>query len=222
MTKHALFPLLITFITYLFFSHLYQKSKKTWLNPLLFASISIMLILSFFKIPLEDYQEGTQILNLLIAPATVALAIPLYQHREYLRRIPKTLLFTTLFSSILHALIMFLSFKAFQLEETLAASLFPKSVTTAIAIEISQNLGGNANLTVAIVVMTGVIGSSLSASLNQIFHIQNPVSQGLALGSSAHAVGTAKASEMGEVQASMSALSLILTGIWTVLLSLFL
>lgn len=221
MTENPLFPLLLTFTAYLFFSFLQKKSQKAWLNPLLFASILIMLILSLGKIPLEKYQEGNQILNLLIAPATVSLAIPLYQNRQYLKKIPKTLLFTSFTSALVHAGLMHLSFHLFKLDQVLAASLFPKSVTTAIAIDISQNLGGKPNLTVAMVVMTGVIGSSLADMLNRIFHIKEPIVQGLALGSSAHAVGTAKASQMGEVQASMSALSLILTGFWTVVISLF-
>ena len=179
-----------------------------------------MLILVIFNIPMETYQEGNKMLNALIAPATVSLAIPLYQNRQYLKRY-QNLIFTTFLSALVHAALMFLSYHLFKLDRMMAASLFPKSVTTAIAMDISLALGGTPNLTVAMVVITGVLGTSMVDVLNKIFHIESPIAQGLALGSASHAVGTSKASEMGEVQASMSALALILTGLWTVIISLF-
>lgn len=221
MTEHMLFPLLLTFIIYLLFLFIQKKTQQAWLNPLIFSSLAIMLILVIFNIPMETYQEGNKMLNALIAPATVSLAIPLYQNRQYLKKIPKTLIFTTFLSALVHAALMFLSYHLFKLNRMMAASLFPKSVTTAIAMDISLALGGTPNLTVAMVVITGVLGTSMADVLNKIFHIESPIAQGLALGSASHAVGTSKASEMGEVQASMSALALILTGLWTVIISLF-
>ena len=218
MSKHPLFGLILVFVIYSLISKLQKKLNSKLLNPLLFTSILIIVILQLTGITYDDFNDSASILTSLIGPATVALAIPLYEKRAYLLKYPKTIIFSTLIGTLTHLLTVIIIGTLYKLPSTIYASLLPKSVTTAIAVDIARNLGGIANLTVAIVVITGIVGASLSDVYDKVFKINTPVAQGLAMGSAAHAVGTSKASEISDLHASMSALSLIITGIWTVIL----
>lgn len=214
--QHPLFSITLTIFIYKLMEYLQKKLKTSFLNPLLFTSIILIFLLSFLKIDFEVYNQGASILTKLIAPATVSLAIPLYKHQELLKRNLKVILSTVFISALGHAIIIILFVLIFKLDLKMAASLLPKSVTTAIASDISFNNGGYVNITIASVIITGIFGASIAPSLNKIFKIKSKRAQGLALGSSAHAMGTAKAIELGETQAAMSTLALILSGILTV------
>ncbi|CAM3645556.1 LrgB family protein [Erysipelothrix urinaevulpis] len=221
MIEHPLFGISLTILVFSLFRKLQVKTKISLLNPLLFSSILIILILIVFNISYDDYNGGAKIFTSLIGPATVALAIPLYKHQDLFYKNIKLILISVLSSAIAHGLVITLLVYLFKLDLKLGASLIPKSVTTAIAGDVSTALGGYTNVTVAIVIITGIIGASLAPLLNKVFNINSPIAQGLALGSSAHAVGTSKAIELGETQETMATLALILTGILTVFLSPF-
>ena len=218
ITDHPLFSIILTILTYKVMQSLQKKFNLSFLNPLLFSSIIIIAILVIFEIDFEVYNKGANIFTSLIAPATVALAIPLYKHQELLKNNLKVIATSVIASSLAHAIIIMTLILVFRLDLKMAASLLPKSVTTAIASEISANHGGYINITIATVVITGIYGASVAPTLNKVFKIKSKRAQGLALGSSAHAVGTTKAIELGETQATMSTLALILSGAMTVLI----
>ena len=215
---HPLFAIILTLLIYKLMQTLQERLKLSFLNPLLFSAIAIIGILLILKIDFDTYNQGASIFTSLIAPATVALAIPLYKHQTLLKNNLKMIITSVLASSIAHALIIMAFIMLFKLDLKMAASLLPKSVTTAIASEISTNHGGYTNITIATVIITGIFGATIAPTLNKIFKVKSKRAQGLALGSSAHAVGTTKAIEMGETQATMSTLALILSGLLSVLI----
>ena len=167
----------------------------------------------------EIYNEGAKYLSWLLTPATVCLAIPLYEQWELLRKNYKAILIgivsgvlTSLTTVLVLALIMGLSHEEY-------VTLLPKSITTAIGMGVSEELGGYVTITVAVIIITGVLGNMFGELICRIFKITEPISKGLALGSAAHAIGTAKAVELGEVEGAMSSLSIAVSGILTVILA---
>lgn len=192
--------------------------KNPLLTPLVFSIVVLIVILVFLDMPLETYKNGGQFLSLFVTPATVALAIKLEQNFVYLKKYYPAIL-TGIFSGVIFHTIMIYAFSMlFKFEQEMGATLIPKSITTAIAVGVSDSLGGIVSLTVAVVVFTGVIGAMIGPTVFKLFNITDPVAQGVALGSSSHAMGTAKAIELGEVQGAMSGLSIVVTGITVVIL----
>lgn len=181
----------------------------------------LILFLRMMKIPYPDYKESTSVLTYLLFPATVSLAIPLYEQWAFLRKnIPAILagiasgVVTSLGSILLLAWL-------FQLDAVSAVSLLPKSVTTAIGVDIAAEFGGMIALTTAVIVLTGMIGNLLAVSLCRFLHITNPIAKGIAIGASSHAIGTSKALEIGEIEGAMSSLSIAVAGILTAMLCPF-
>lgn len=198
---------------YLLAAQLQKKWPIPIFNPLLFAIVMIILLLLVTGIPFETYQSGGQLIGTFVTPATVALAIKLEKNFVYLKKYYGAILTGIVTGVILHTAMIFGLGILFQFDEQMAATLFPKSITTAIAVGVSESLGGIVSLTVAVVVFTGIIGSVIAPPLFRLAKIYDPVAQGVALGSSAHAMGTAKAIELGDVQGAMSGLSIVVTGI---------
>lgn len=198
------------------FNHVIIKSL---FNPLLLTIAVIILILKLNQIPYQDYAQGGHFISFMIAPATVSLAIKLEENFEYLRRYFKVIVSSIVMGVIIHTTLIVILAILFKFDYAMVATLYPKSITTAIAIGVSESLGGIVSLTVAVVVFTGVIGAMLSETVFGIFKITDPVAQGVALGTSAHAMGTAKAIQLGDVQGAMSSISIIMTGIVVVLLA---
>ncbi|WP_373782049.1 LrgB family protein, partial [Jeotgalibaca porci] len=193
--------------------------KNPLFTPLVFAIIMVILILLVTGTPLETYNAGGQFIGLFVTPATVALAIKLEKNFVYLKQYYSAIL-TGIFSGvILHTIMIYIFGFIFQFDTQMAATLVPKSITTAIAVGVSESLGGIVSLTVAVVVFTGVIGAVVGPTVFKLFKIDDPVAQGVALGSSSHAMGTTKAIEMGDVQGAMSGLSIVVTGIVVVILA---
>ncbi|RGI28947.1 MULTISPECIES: LrgB family protein [Enterococcaceae] len=207
---------------YLLAGQLKEKWPKNPLfTPLVFAIVALILILVFMDIPLDTYKKGGQFLSLFVTPATVALAIKLEQNFVYLKKYYPAIL-TGIFSGVIFHTVMIYAFSLlFGFEREMGATLIPKSITTAIAVGVSDSLGGIVSLTVAVVVFTGVIGAMMGPTIFKWFNITDPVAQGVALGSSSHAMGTAKAIELGEVQGAMSGLSIVVTGLTVVALAPF-
>lgn len=214
--SNMLIYMTLTLGIFIVFSCIQQKFKLTILNPLLLTSIVIMIILLVGEIPYESYKEETSFITFLIGPATVSLAVPLYENLDVLKKHWKIVLITILVGVVGHALSIGILSIVLGLSDVLAATFIPKSVTTAIAIGISESLGGIKYLTVAIVILTGIIAAMLGPIIFKIFKIDNPIARGLALGSSGHVLGTSKALEYGDLDGSLSTLSLVLTGLITV------
>lgn len=202
-------------------SFLQKRTKLAWCNPILLGSMFLILFLRMMKIPYPDYKESTSVLTYLLFPATVSLAIPLYEQWALLRKnIPAILagiasgVVTSLGSNLLLAWV-------FQLDAVSAVSLLPKSVTTAIGVDIAAEFGGMTALTTAVIVLTGIIGNLLAVSLCRFLRITNPIAKGIAIGTSSHAIGTSKALEIGEIEGAMSSLSIAVAGILTAMLCPF-
>lgn len=215
----SLLSLFLTILIFSLFKILQKKTNLSLLNPLLFSSVFLIIALLVLNIDYQDYIQGADILSSLIGPATVALAIPLYKHQNLLKKHVKTILTSVFIASLFHALLILIFSILFEFNLSMALSFIPKSVTAAIAIDLSTSMNAYTNITVIAVVITGILGASLAPLLNRVFKIDKPISQGLALGTSAHAVGTAKAIELGKTQEIMASLALILTGVITVLIA---
>ncbi|WP_373470549.1 LrgB family protein [Carnobacterium alterfunditum] len=209
----------LTVVLYLLSARLKEKWPNPLFTPLVFAIIVIIILLLVTGISLETYNIGGQFFSLFVTPATVALAIKLEKNFVYLKK-HYTAILTGIFSGVIFHTIMIYAFALlFQFDQNIAATLIPKSITTAIAVGVSGSLDGIVSLTVALVVFTGVTGAVVGQTVFKLFNITDSVAQGVALGSSSHAMGTAKAIEMGDVQGAMSGLSIVVTGIIVVILA---
>ena len=171
------------------------------------------------KVDYETYNESAQFLGYLLTPATVCLAIPLYEQWELLRKNCKAVVIGLL-SGVLTSLVTVLALSLLLgLSHEEYVTLLPKSITTAIGMGVSEELGGYVTITVAVIIVTGVLGNMMGEMICKIFRIKEPISKGLAFGSAAHAIGTAKAMEIGEIEGAMSSLAIAVSGILTVLFS---
>ena len=179
------------------------------------ALISIA-VLSFFHIDFDTYNQGAQMITFLLTPSTVCLAVPLYKQSQILMKHLDAILLSLLSGCLAGMLSITVLCLLFNASNTLLFSLLPKSITTAIAIGVSELIGGNSTMTVGIVIITGIFGAMIAKTVCHIFKINHPVAIGLALGNSAHAIGTAKAIEFGEIEGAMSSLSIVIAGIFTV------
>lgn len=206
---------------YVLAAQLQVKWPTPLFNPLLFSIVMVILLLLITDIPYETYEAGGSYVAVFVTPATVSLAIKLHKNFIYLKNNYKAIL-TGIFSGvILHTIMIFAFGLLFNFDVEMVSTLFPKVITTAIAVGVSGSMGGIVSLTVAVVVFTGIIGSVIAPTIFRLGKIKDPVAQGVALGSSSHAMGTAKAIEMGDVQGAMSGLSIVVTGIVVVILAPF-
>lgn len=195
------------------------KRKLIWsiLNPLLISIIFVMLSLSILKVDYDNYYDGAKYLSYLLTPATVCLAIPLYEQLELLKNNWKAI-FIGITSGVISSLVsVLLLCILFQFNHSQYVTLLPKSITTAIGMGISEELGGIVSITTAVIVVTGVFGNITSDIVFRIFSIKHPIAKGLALGTSSHALGTMKAMELGAIEGAMSSLSIVVSGLLTVI-----
>ena len=222
LLSSPLFGICLSIFTYEAGVWINKKLKTPVANPLLIAIALIILILQIFRIPLESYAVGGDIISMFLAPATAALAISIYGQLDILTRNWLPVLAGTAVGSAVSMTSVYLLCQAFSLDEKLTASLLPKSVTTPIAMGIARQNGGIVPVTVAAVIFTGILGAILAPLLIRLFRVRNPIAAGLAIGTSSHAVGTSKALELGETQGAMSGIAICMAGIITVLYSLLL
>lgn len=185
------------------------------LNPLLIAILFVMSIILIFRVDYETYNSSAKYLSYLLTPATVSLAIPLYQQLHILKENSIAIL-CGIFAGVLTSLMsVFAGAILFGLSHKEYVTMLPKSITTAIGIGISEELGGYISITVAVIIVTGVLGNIIAESLCKVLRITNPIAKGVAIGTSAHAIGTARAMEIGEIEGAMSSLSIVISGICT-------
>ena len=197
--------------------------KKTGLvicNPLIIAIVLVSGVLLLFKIPYESYNEGGSIINMFLAPATSCLAVSVYTRVELLKRNWLPILAGCVAGSLTSMGSVFLLCRLFGLDEAMTYSLLPKSVTTPIAVGIAESHGGISSITVAAVILTGIMGSILAPFLIRIFRVKDAMTAGLAIGACSHAVGTSKAIEIGETEGAMSGLAIGICGIVTVVFAM--
>lgn len=206
-----------TLIAYIIGLLLKKKFKLFIFNPLLVAIALCIALLAVTGIKYEDYNNGAQHISILLTPATVCLAIPLYEQLQLLRKNYVAILIGIASGVLTSGVTIFLMSLLFNLNHTQYVTLFPKSITTAIGIGLSQELDGYIAITVAAIMITGLFGNIAGDMLCKILRIKNNVAQGIAVGTASHVMGTSKAMEMGAVQGAMSSLSVAVAGCMTVL-----
>ena len=221
LSNSVFFGLLLCLVSYQIGVFLRQKTKIAAFNPLLISIIIVIFVLVMFNIKFEDFYKGSKYISFLLTPATVALAIPLYSKLTLLKSNFKAIM-SGLIAGVLTSLIsIFVMSLLFGLSHENYVSMLPKSITTAIGIGVSEELGGISTITTAVIIVTGVFGNVSADIVYKIFNITNPIAKGIGLGSSAHAIGTSKALEMGETEGAMSSLSIAVAGIITVIFASF-
>ena len=208
-------------LTILFFNigiYIQKKTNKPIFNPLLIAILGIILFLSITKIPYESYKLGGDRINFFLGPVTIVLAVPLYKQFDLFKKY----LLEILIGISCGVVVSFISVKLIghftNADVDIINSLIPKSITTPMGISLTKTLNGVEAITVVSIILTGILGAIISPIVFKIGKINNPVAKGIALGTSAQALGTTKALEMGEVEGAMSGLSIGISGIITVIL----
>lgn len=214
--ESVFFGVAVSIVTYELGTFLKKKLKMTIFNPLLVSIIAVIIFLLAFDIPYDSYYAGAKYLSYLLTPATVCLAIPLYEQVELLKKHSKAIIAGLVSGVLTSAVSVLLLAFLFGFDYREYVTLLPKSITTAIGMGISEELGGYVTITVAVIIVTGVIGNILAETICHLFKIEEPVAKGIAIGSSAHALGTVKAMELGEVEGAMSSLSIAVAGLLTV------
>lgn len=208
----------MTLSLFIVFSWLQKVTKWTLLNPVLLSIITIISILKVFGISYNDYYSGSQFISIFLGPATVALALPLYKNWVVLKERGIILVLGILVGSIVAVLSVFILSKLFGLDGDVILSLLPKSITTPIGMEVSRKIGGIPSLTVAVIVITGVLGNMIGPTVLKVFRIKDPVAVGAAFGTSSHAIGTSKALEIGQIEGAISGVSISIAGLLTSLI----
>lgn len=212
----AYFGIAISIFIYFLSLKIRSMTKLDFINPLLITIILVIVFLLSFKIDYETYNSSAKYLSYLLTPATVCLAIPLYKQLNLLKKNIKAVIIGITVGVITSLGSIFLMSYLLGLTHEQYVSLLPKSVTTAIGVGISEELGGIPSITIAAIVLTGNLGNLLAVWVCKLFKIKEPIAVGLAIGTSSHALGTTKALEIGEVEGAMSSLSIAVAGLLTV------
>lgn len=222
IVSNSLFGIGISLGAFIIGDFLYKKFKVSVLNPLLTSIAIVIIFLQVSGISLEAYNIGGDAIAMFLAPATTVLAYSIYKQAVLLKKYFIPIAVGCLAGSITSMVSACFLCRIFGLDDKLTASMIPKSVTTPIAMEVSSQLGGIVSVTVAAVVITGILGAMFSPLMIKIFKVRNRIAAGVAIGSCSHAVGTSKAIEIGEIEGAMSGVSIGISGIITVLIVLFL
>jgi Putative effector of murein hydrolase len=214
-----LFGVTISIITYFSAAFISKRLKMPILNPLLLSIAAIIFVLKTFEIDLETYNLGGNIITFFLAPATIALAVPLYKEWDVFKKNYLIIISGVLVGVLTGVFTTIIMGKLFNLDKLLITSLIPKNTTTPIAIEIANMLGTNASLTVTFVILSGTLGYVIGEYVLKAFNINNKIARGIALGTASHVMGTTKAMEFGNVEGAMSSIAITLAGIITMALA---
>ena len=208
--NNSLFGIFLTIITFIIGYEIHVKLGLKFLSPMVTSSVLIILVLLIFKIPYTNYKQGADILTFFVAPATVVLAVPLYKNLEIIKKYFLPILLGCLVGIGVGVII--------GINKEILLSMLPKSVTSAIGYEISKKIGAITEISMVFIVICGIIGYSVGELIFKIFKIDDKVARGVALGSCSHVLGTAKAMELGEIEGSVSTVSISISGILAIIL----
>ncbi|MGL4652045.1 LrgB family protein [Cetobacterium sp.] len=217
--NNPLFGLTISFLAFEIGKYLFKKTNFPLFNPLLIGSALVIGFLYFFSIPLEYFAKGGDMIEFFLIPGTVLLAVPLYKQLPLLKKYYVPILVGGLVGAITTITSTIVLSKILGIDKLLLISFIPKSITTPIGMEVSKTLGGIQAITIFSIVLTGICGNIFAVGVCKFFKVKHPVAKGVAIGISSHAGGTTKAMEMGEVEGAMSALSIVVAGVMTLLLT---
>lgn len=218
LTKSPLFGLMISLLAYQMGVLVHKKLKTPFLGPLVVSSGLIILVLVLTGIPVENYNIGGSIITFFLGPSVVVLALPLYRNFKLLKANWIAILSGITVGSLAGIITILVMSFTLDLDGSIMISILPKSVTTPVGLEITKELGGISSITVLSIFTTGLLGAMIYPYVFKVFRIKHPVAKGVALGTAAHALGTAKAVEIGDQEGAMSGLSIGLAGLVTVFL----
>ena len=218
LNELSLFPLFLTISTFQIGLSVQKKIKNPLCSPILISVILVIAVLMLTGYPVESYQAGTKGITWLLTPATVCLALPLYEQLKILKKNLPAIV-TGVFAGTLTSFGVIMGMcRLFALDRTLSISLLPKSITTAMGVVLSGQNGGIEALTTAVIIITGIIGALTGSALCKLFRITDPIAQGVAFGTASHVVGTSRANELSPLTGAVSSLSLACAGIITAIL----
>ena len=218
----SLFPVLLTLGTYQFGLWCQKKTRHALCNPLLIATILSIAVLAATGFDPKVYQTGTAGISWLLTPATVCLAVPLYEQLKVLKKHLPAILVGVVSGVVTSLLSILLLCKLFRLEDVVTISLLPKSITTAIALALTEQSGGISALTTFAIVITGILGNLSGSAFCKLMKLTDPVAQGVGFGTASHVIGTSRAMEVDPLTGAVSSLSLAVAGILTAILFPFL
>ncbi|RHR06110.1 LrgB family protein [Pseudoflavonifractor sp. AF19-9AC] len=222
MLSSPFFGLVLTCVAWCIGCWVQKRTGIFLLNPLVIAVAIILAVLVALDIPYSTYQLGGDMISLMLGPVTAVLALNIYHQRTLLREYFWPVVIGCLAGTLTSVGSILLLCRLLVLDSSIAASLMPKSVTTAIAVAISDAGGGIQSITVAAVLIAGAVGAIFAPLFAKLFRVTDPVAEGVAIGACSHALGTSKAMEIGQLQGAMSSISICICGILTSLLALFL
>ena len=214
----SLLPLIATILTYQFGLFLQKKTKSPLCNPLLISIVLLIGLMVLTGYPNANYQAGMRTISWLITPATICLAVPLYQQVHILCKNWKAILAGITAGTLASLSFILVMCRLLEVGDVLTLSLLPKSITTAMGTALSEQTGGDGAITTAAIAITGILGNILGVPLCRLFKITHPVAQGVALGTASHVIGTTKARELSDLTGAVSSLSLTVAGILTAVL----
>ena len=215
LINNSYFFVLLTLVAFSFGRVIQSKGKLAIFNPLLIGALLVILVLKITGIPNSAYQKGCQVLNFLLTPATICLAISFYEQFRSLKRQMGAMALGLILGSICCMGSVYIMCRMFRLDRVLTLSLLPKSITTAIGVSVSQEIGGIAAVTSAVIALTGILTNMIGPSLCKWFKITDPIAQGVSFGTAGHVIGTSKAAELSQLAGAVSSFSLTCTGIFT-------
>ena len=218
LAESSYFSMTLTVLAYAAGCAIQKKGKLSVFNPILIGAVLVIVTLQLLDIPNTVYQEGCKVLSYLLTPATICLAISFYEQFQNLKQHLAAVILGVLAGAVSCLGTVYLLCTAFGLDQTLTLSLLPKSITTAIGVPISQELGGIAAITTAAIIFTGILGNVFGPQLCRLFGIRNEIAQGVAFGTASHVIGTSRATEINPLAGAVSSLSLVVAGILTSIL----
>lgn len=218
----TLFPLLLSLGTYQVGVWCQKKTKLAICNPLLIATVLSIGVLLLTDFDLQVYQAGSAWITWLLTPATVCLAVPLYEQLKVLKKHLPAILAGVVSGVVTSLLSILLLCRLFRLEDVVTISLLPKSITTAIALALTEQSGGISALTTFAIVITGILGNLSGSAFCKLMKLTDPVAQGVGFGTASHVIGTSRAMEVDPLTGAVSSLSLAVAGILTAILFPFL
>lgn len=220
IVNNPVFMIALTFLAYGAGSWIQKKTHWALANPLLIGIILVIGVVLSGAVSLESYDQNTQLINMILGPATMCLGIVVYRQKKLLKKHWKAILIGTFVGCVTSIVSVIVMSKFLGVEDVLMVSLIPKSVTTPIAMDVSETLQGIVPITVAVVIITGILGSVFGETIIKLLKSKNAIANGVAYGTAAHALGSAKAVESGEVEGAMASIALIASSMITVLLVL--
>ena len=219
LSSSSFFGIALSLTAYIVALALKKRIRSSLFNPLLVAIVMTMAVVLLLNVDYETYNSSAKYLSFLLTPATICLALPLYEQIDKLKQ-NAAAIFAGIFSGVLASIgSIFLLSKLFGFSKAEFVTFLPKSITTAIGLSVSEELGGYVSITVAGIILTGVLGNIICEAVLKIFRIENRIAKGVAIGTASHAIGTSRAMQIGEIEGAISSLSIVTAGIMTVLLA---